>query len=50
MHAMKQVVSFVFVIALTSTVTAQDGDPELSTVLQRVRERVIHRRSSLGGP
>lgn len=41
MHAMKQVLSFIFVIALTATVTAQDGDPELSTILQRVRERVI---------
>ena len=40
MHAMKQVLSFVFVIALAATVTGQDGDPDLSTILQRVRERV----------
>jgi len=40
MHAMKQVLSFVFVITLTATVTGQDGDPELSMILQRVRERV----------
>ena len=37
---MKQVLSFVFVITLTATVTGQDGDPELSMILQRVRERV----------
>jgi len=50
MHAMKQVLSFVFVIALTATVTGQDGDPELSTILQHVRERVTRHYLDLQSP